>query len=144
MNTFTMVIPHIAKWFHANWLILNVDKTNIVKFTPPNLSCNPLTIVYDGELLTEAWNFKLLSPHIDKHLNWQRQNEKLLPKLNVVCYTIREVSSVLKSEVLRLVYFENFQSLLEYGIIFSGNSSPTGYIFFTSKKCNENYDSSYF
>jgi len=53
MNTFNMVIPHTAKWFHTNWLILNVDKTNIVKFTPYNLSCNPLAIVYD-ELLTEV------------------------------------------------------------------------------------------
>jgi hypothetical protein len=31
MNTFNMVISHIAKWFHANQLILNVDKTNTAK-----------------------------------------------------------------------------------------------------------------
>ena len=43
MGTFNMVISHIAKWFHAKWLILNVDEMNIMKFTPFNQSCNPLT-----------------------------------------------------------------------------------------------------
>lgn len=75
------------------------------------------------ELLIEVWNFKLLSLHTDKHLNWQRHIENLLPRLSAVCYTTRKVSSVLNSEVLRLVYFENFQSLLEYGTIFWGNFS---------------------
>jgi hypothetical protein len=96
---------------------------------------NPLTIiVHDGEFLTEVLNFKLLGPHNDKHLNWQRHIEKLLPKLSAVCYTIRKLSSVLNTEVLRTVYFENFHSLLEYGIIFWGKSSHIGYIFLLQKR----------
>jgi hypothetical protein len=89
MNTINMVTSHTAKWFHTNWLILNVDKTNIVKLTPSNLSCNPLTIVSDGEQ-TEVLNFKLLCPRTEKLLNWQRHIDKLLPTLSVVCYTIRK------------------------------------------------------
>ena len=44
------VLKHITTWFHANQLILNMDKMNIVKFTPTNIVCNPLTIEYDGRL----------------------------------------------------------------------------------------------
>ena len=40
-NALNLLIPHIAEWFHASQLILNVDKTNVVKFTPTNMSCNP-------------------------------------------------------------------------------------------------------
>jgi hypothetical protein len=40
-NALNLFIPHIAEWFHASQLILNVDKTNIVKFIPTNMSCNP-------------------------------------------------------------------------------------------------------
>jgi hypothetical protein len=58
-NTFNMVISHFANWFHANWLILNVDRMNIVKFTQSNVSCNPLTIVCDSNLLTKVVNFNL-------------------------------------------------------------------------------------
>ena len=119
-NTFNMVISHIGKWFYANWLILNVDQMNTMKFIPSNLLCNPLTIVYDGELLTEVLNFKFLSLHIDKHLDWMSHIERLLPKLSTVCYTIRKISSMLNIEVLIIVYFATFQSLLEDDLIFFG------------------------
>ena len=68
MDTFNMIILHIITWFHAKQLILNVDEMNIVKYTPSNQSCNPLTRVYDGKLLTEVLNFKFLSLQFDKHL----------------------------------------------------------------------------
>jgi hypothetical protein len=48
-NTFNTVLKHITTRFHANQLILNVDKTNIVKFTPTTIVCNPLTIEYVGK-----------------------------------------------------------------------------------------------
>jgi hypothetical protein len=38
---FNLVLSHISKWFHANKLILNVEKTNIVRFTS-KLSYYPL------------------------------------------------------------------------------------------------------
>jgi hypothetical protein len=37
-NTFNTVLKHITTWSHANQLILNMDKMNIVKFTPTNIS----------------------------------------------------------------------------------------------------------
>jgi hypothetical protein len=43
-NTFNTVLKHITAWLHAKQLILNLDKTNIVKFTPTNIVRNPLTI----------------------------------------------------------------------------------------------------
>jgi hypothetical protein len=38
---FNLVLSHISKWCHAHQLILNVGKTNIVRFTP-KLSYYPL------------------------------------------------------------------------------------------------------
>jgi len=136
INTFNMVILHITTWFHAKQLILNVDKMIIVKFTPSHQLCSPLTKVYDGKLLTEVLYFKVLSLQFEKHLYWRSQIAKLLPKLNTVCYTIRNLYSLLNTEVLRIVYFVNFQFLLEYGIIFWGNSSQIGCIFLIQKRIN--------
>ena len=42
---------------------------------------------------------------------------KLLSKLSTLCYTIRKLSFVLNIEVLRIVYFANFKSFLDHGII---------------------------
>jgi hypothetical protein len=95
-NSFNTVLKHITAWFHANQLILNLDKTNIVKFTPTNIIRNSLTIEYVGKVLTKVTNFKFLGLHIDNHLNWRRHIEWILPKLSAACYTIRKLSHVLK------------------------------------------------
>jgi len=88
---------------------------NIVKFTQSNVSCNSLTIVYDSKLMTKIVNFKFICMLIDKHLSWR--SNKLLSKLSTVNYTIRKLSSVLNIVVLTVVYFANFKSFLDYGII---------------------------
>jgi hypothetical protein len=110
-----------------------MDKMNIVKFTQ-KIVCNPLTIEYDGKVLTELTNFKFLGLHIDNHLNWRRLIERILPKLSATCYTIRKLSHVLNIDVLRIVYFANFHSVVEYGIIFWGNSFNIGNVFLLQKK----------
>jgi hypothetical protein len=133
-NTFNTILKYITTWFHANQLILNIDKMNIVKFTPTNIVCNPLTIKYVGKVLTEVTNFKFLGLHIDNHLNWRRHIEWILPKLSAACYTIRKLSHVLNIDVLKTVYFANFHSVVEYGMIFWGNSSNIGHVFLLQKK----------
>jgi Uri superfamily endonuclease len=123
------VLNHITAWFHANQLVLNLDKTNIVKFTPTNIVHNPLTIEYVGKVLTEVNNFKFLGLHIDSHLNWRWHIEWILPKLSTACYTNRKLSHVLNTDVYKIVYFAKFHSVIEYGIIFWGNSSNIGNVF---------------
>jgi hypothetical protein len=101
-NTFNRVLKHITTLFHANQLILNMDKTNIVKFTPTNIVCKPLTIEHDGKVLTKVTNFKFLGLHIDNHLNWTRHIEWILPKFSAACYTIRNLTHVLNTDVLKI------------------------------------------
>jgi hypothetical protein len=109
-NAFNTVLNHITNWFHAIQLILNMDTTNIVNFTPTNIRvvCNPLTIEYDGKVLTEVTNFKFLGLHIDNHLNWRRHMEQILPKLSAACYTIRQLSHVLNIAVLKMFILTTF------------------------------------
>lgn len=50
-------------------------------------------------------------------------------------------------EVLHMVYFANFQSVTDYGIIFWGNSTSANHIyifffFFAAEEDNQNYDGS--
>jgi hypothetical protein len=67
-------------------------------------------------------------------VNWRRHIERILPKLSAACYTIRKLSRVLNTDVLKIVYFANFQSVVEYGIIFWENSSNIGHVFLLQKK----------
>jgi hypothetical protein len=111
-----------------------LDKTNIVKFTPTNIVRNPLTIEYVGKVLTKVTNFKFLGLHIDNHFNWRRHIEWILLKLSAACYTIRKLSHVLNTDVLKIVYFTNFHSVIEYCVTFWGNSSNIGHVFLLQKK----------
>jgi hypothetical protein len=43
-----LILSHTSTRFHPNQLILNVEKTNIVNFTPTKLSYYPLDIEYTG------------------------------------------------------------------------------------------------
>jgi hypothetical protein len=58
-RNFNYVLYNILKWFQANQLVLNMEKTKIVKFTHANFSYSPLNITF-GENLpfeTNAINF---------------------------------------------------------------------------------------
>jgi hypothetical protein len=43
-QVFNLILSHTSTWFHPNQLILNVEKTNIVNFTPMKFSYYPLDI----------------------------------------------------------------------------------------------------
>ena len=50
MKVFNLVLLHISKWFQANWLILNVEQTSIVRYNLTKFSHYPLNIAYADPL----------------------------------------------------------------------------------------------
>jgi hypothetical protein len=63
------VLSLISKWFAANKLALNLDKTNIIKFTTINEPQCPLSIGYNDKYIEEIAQTKFLGLQIDNHLN---------------------------------------------------------------------------
>lgn len=70
---------------------------------------------------------------LDSELNFSDHTLALTRKLNSVVYTLRCLRSSVKRDVLRVVYYSNFQSLLSYGIIFWGSSSTAYNVFIVQK-----------
>jgi hypothetical protein len=64
-----IVLSHIIKCFGANELLLNLDKTNIVKFVTKNSPHPPLSIGYKENFIKELTSIKFLGLQIDNHLN---------------------------------------------------------------------------
>jgi hypothetical protein len=50
----------MSKWFAANNLALNLDKTNIIKFPTINLPQCPLSIGYNDKYIEESVQTKFL------------------------------------------------------------------------------------
>jgi hypothetical protein len=116
----------MIEWFTANKLVLNLDKTNIMKFITKN---SPLRIDYRGKYIEETINTKFLGLQVDNHLTWKNHIDQMVPKLNAACYVVRSMYHISNSNTLKSVYFAYFHSIIKYGIIFWGNSSNSKKIF---------------
>jgi hypothetical protein len=72
----------MSKWFDANKLTLNLDKTNIIKFTTKNSPQFSIRIGYNDKHIEESAHTKFLGLQIDSHLNWKTHINQLVPKLS--------------------------------------------------------------
>ena len=99
------VLSQMSKWFSANKLSLNLEKTNVIKFITKNSPQYPLNIGDNAKYIEEGVNTKFLGLQIDNHLNWKNHIDQLIPKLSRACYAVRfmlHISNIdtLKSSIL--------------------------------------------
>jgi len=74
-------------------------------------------------------NIKFLGIMTDNTLTWNSHIETFIPKLSVVCFVVRAIKPFVTQDTLKMVYHFYFHSLINYGIIFWGNSSYSNSIF---------------
>ena len=81
-----LVLSHLIKWFAANNLVLNFDKTNIMKFVTKKSSHSTLHIGYTGNYIAGTMNTKFLGLQINNHINWKNHVEQMiLKKQSTLC-----------------------------------------------------------
>jgi hypothetical protein len=90
------VMSFLENWFDKNQLVLNIKKTNFVRFITSNLVHVPLTIEYKNILIEEVTTTKSLGIHTDNNMNWKKHIEQILPKLGSACYIIRTLYNFFK------------------------------------------------
>jgi hypothetical protein len=128
------VLSSMIEWFLANKLVLNLEKTNIMKFGMNNSSHCALNIGYKDKYIEETVNSKFFCLHLDNHLNWKDHIGQMIPKLSVACYAVRLMFHISNINTLKSIYFAYFHSIIQYGIIFYRNSSNSRKIFTLQKK----------
>jgi len=127
-------LEYLTQWFSANGLVLNMEKTNIMKFTPNMRQNETFQITHQNILLNGTNNTKFLGLELDKNVNWKNHTQKFLPKLSSACYLIRRMYSYCNLNTLMMIYFAYFHSVMEYGIIFWGVSVDSKRIFLQQKR----------
>ena len=113
-----LTLTSLNQWFYINQLVLNITKTNKIKFTPKTTAHVPSDIYYKDNVIDEVKSTVFLGMHTDNHMNWKNHVGQILPKLSAACFLIRKLIHTLNPDVLRTVYFAYFHSVLQYGIIF--------------------------
>jgi hypothetical protein len=128
------VFASLNKWIKANKLTSNFDQTNFMKFCTNNKTCVNLYFGYDDKTIEEVETTNFLGLQTDKNLNWKTHIQYIIPKLSSACFAIRTVTSLIKTETVKLANFAYFHSIMSYGITFWGNSTDNNKVFYTQKK----------
>jgi len=129
-----LALTSLNQWFYINQLVLNITKTNVTKFTPKTAAHIPLDIYYKDNVIDEVKGTKFLDMHIDNHMNWKNHVEQILPTLSAACFSIRNLIHTLNLDILHMVFFAYFHSVLQYGILFWGNSAHAHQVFKLQKR----------
>jgi hypothetical protein len=107
-----------------------------MKFCTTNKNCVNLITGYVDKTIEEVETIKFLGLQVENNLNWKTHIKYIIPNLSSACFAMRNITSLMKTETLKLVYFAYFHSIMSYEIIFWGNStdSKKKKKFFTSKR----------
>jgi len=124
----------MTEWFSANMLVLNLEKTNIMRSVTINQPYCALTINHKDKYIEEVVNLKFLGIQIDSHLNWKNHIDQMIPKLSAACYMVRQMYHICNNDTLRSIYFAYFHSIASSGIILWGNSTYSRKIFTLQKR----------
>jgi hypothetical protein len=104
-------------------------KTNIIKFIIYNSPQFLISVGYEDKYIEESVHTKFLG----LQLNWKTDISRMVPKLSRACYAVRSLSQLSNIDILKLIYFAYFHSLMKYEIIFWGNSSDSKKVFTLQK-----------
>jgi hypothetical protein len=113
-----IILSHTSKCVTANQLTLNLDKTKIIKFITNNFLQHGLCAGYNGKHIEDSVSTKFLGLQTNNHLNWTNHTDKMIPKSSGACYTVRSVFHIRNTNIIKLVNFAYFHSIIKYGIIF--------------------------
>jgi exonuclease III len=130
-NNVNKVLQDINIWFATNLLSLNFEK---MQFITKSNSLIDINIMHGNKKIINVHNTKFLWLTLDNTLSWKVPIDTMVPKLISACYAIRVVKSFLTQETLKMVYCSYFHSIINYVIIFCGNSSYSNIIFRLQKR----------
>jgi len=133
-NTLHLTMIEISSWFWSNLLTLNYDRTNFLQFLTKKQNEIQQEVATSNSIITNTSRTKLLGLIIDSTLSWKDHITDLTPKLNKACNVIKTLTFLRSPEILRMVYFSCFHSIISYGIIFWGNSHYNINIFKIQKR----------
>ena len=123
-------INKLYKWFCANKLSLNANKTKYIVIRPKHRRCdldNMNVLINDTPLNRIGQNcvdtsVKFLGICIDEHLTWKNHIQQVNCKISKAMFAIRQVTNLLPGSLLHKLYFALVHPHLNYGILSWGNA----------------------
>jgi hypothetical protein len=87
-----------------------------------------------GLLISSTSNLKVLGLIIGNTLTWKGHIEMIVPKLSAASFAVRAIKPFVSGDTLMMIHYSYFHSIMNYGLIFWGNSSCSNSIFKLQKR----------
>jgi len=129
-----VTFDHISNWFRVNSLSLNISKTCYIQFSGKNINYSDINITYENNYISHVKEIKFLGLYINNTLSWKTHIDKILPKLCSACFAMRSVKPFVSQQMLKVIYYSHFHSIMTYGLIFWGHSPYSIRVFRLQKK----------
>ena len=117
-----VTFDHISNWFQVNSLSLNISKTCYIQFSGKNINYSDINITYENNYISHIKEIKFLGLYINNILSWKTHIDKILPKLCSVCFAMKSVKPFVSQDMLKVIYYSHFHSIMTYGLIIWGHS----------------------
>ena len=118
----------------TNLLLLTFEKTGFIHFETKNACDINGTLKYENKFIVNLSDTKFLGLRLHSTTDLRVHTDHLISKLSSEWYAIRTLKHIMSQEMLIIIYYVYFQSLMTYGIIFWGNSPYSIHIFRLQKK----------
>jgi hypothetical protein len=95
----------MIKCFATNKLVLNLDKTSVMKFITNYLWYSTLHIGYKGKYVEQTVNTEFLGLQIYNHLNRMNYTEQIISKLSGAYYAVSSIIIISNINILKWIYY---------------------------------------
>jgi uncharacterized protein YlbG (UPF0298 family) len=82
-----------------------------------------------GTFITTSKYIKFLDLIIENSLTWEGHIEEVIKKLSTACYMLRNIKPFVSTNILKMIYYSYFHSVMTYGLVYWGNSSSVDRVF---------------
>ena len=124
----------INAWLKDSLISLNFNKTHYLGFKTKHCCSVNTEIKFDLKYITKATATEFLGLIIDDTLSWKHHIDQVINKLCVACCAMQNIKSLVSKDAMRIIYFAHIRSILNYGIIFWGNSFHSHKVFLLQNK----------
>lgn len=127
----------LEAWFSSNNLLLNVEKTQLIKFHY-QVDHRPVTYAKNGQSLTTVNLASFLGVNIDHRLSWVSHIDRVAAGIASYCYALRVIATNVSEEAAVIAYHAHVHSRIRYGIVFWAAVAEAERILILQKRCLRN------
>jgi hypothetical protein len=133
-NNLTQILKNINGLFKAKFLTLYLDKTYFMQFLAKNGNIMNMLIIYGNSQIATSTDIKFLGLIIDNTVSWNGHIDWFTSKLGSDSYAVRAIKLHVSLEIIRMMYFSYFHSVITYDLIFWSNPPLSIHIFRLQKR----------